>query len=162
MKFLFFVLFSLPVFSQSTCIHTPTQFSCVKYVKNYDGDTITFSIPGVHDYFGKKAKVRLQGVDAPEIKPKGQSSPCEKDWARVARKFVETQLKGAKTIHITKLNGRDKYGRILGQISYDGKDLKEALLKNYLAVPYEGKRKLIVNWCEMKKRLENKDEPKKL
>ncbi len=156
MKILFFVLFSFSVFAQETCIHTPTQFSCVKYEKNYDGDTITFTIPGVHDYFGKKAKVRVQGIDAAEIKPKGKPGPCEKEWARVAQKFVQKELKEAKTIHITKLNGRDKYGRILGQINYDGKDLKEALLRNNLVVPYEGKRKTKVNWCELMKRQENK------
>lgn len=149
-------------FGAATCDHTPQQFSCVQYVKNYDGDTITFHLPGVHSFFGKKAKVRVQGIDTPELKPKKAASPCEIEWGRVARKLVEAELKHAKRIDITDLRGLDKYGRILGQVRYDGKNLKDVLLENHLGVPYIGKKKNVINWCALKERQKMRHEPKKL
>ena len=32
------------------CDHTDTRFNCVKYVSNYDGDTITIDIPNIHPF----------------------------------------------------------------------------------------------------------------
>jgi micrococcal nuclease len=156
MNYLLLLLLMLPSFGSEKCLHTLKSFQCVEYVKNYDGDTITFNLPGIHPYFGKKAKLRVQGIDTPEIKPKGMAQPCETEWGRVARKLVEAELKHARRIDITNLNGRDKYGRILGQVVYDGKNLKDVLLKNHLAVPYEGKRKKKTNWCELKALREKK------
>lgn len=148
------LIFSFDLFA--SCEHSSDKFRCVKFIRNYDGDTITFNLPGVHPFFGKKAKVRVKGIDTPELKPRGQAAPCETEWGRVAKKLVEAELKNAKQIDITKLSGRDKYGRILAQVEYDGKDLKEVLLRNHLAVPYEGKKKKKINWCDYKKRREGK------
>lgn len=158
MKFLslLVLLFSSPLWSNTDCAHSPNTFACVKYLYNYDGDTITFSIPGVHSYFGKKAKLRVQGIDAPELKPKGRPSPCEIEWGRAAKKLVASELKSAKRIDITDLAGFDKYGRILGQVKYDGKSVKDVLLKNNMAVPYIGKKKVVVNWCELMKKQEKR------
>jgi micrococcal nuclease len=135
----------------NTCVHTDHSFSCVKYLYNYDGDTITFDLPGIHPFFGKKAKIRIQGIDTPERKPKDHS-PCEKEWARTAQKLVEAELKSAQRIDLTELAGLDKYGRILSSVVYDGKNLSQILLKNHLAVPYVGKKKTKVDWCEMMKK----------
>ena len=51
--------------SDSFCRHTGTIFRCVKYVRNYDGDTITFNIPNLHPLFGKSISVRVRGINAP-------------------------------------------------------------------------------------------------
>lgn len=154
LTFLFFSVFT--VLASSDCTHGPGQFSCVKYLRNYDGDTMTFDLPGVHKIFGSKTKVRLQGVDTAEIKPKGKELPCEKEWARAAQRWVQEQLKSAKRIDLTKINGKDRYGRLLAQVVYDGKDLKQGLLDNHLAVPYVGKKKARVNWCELKLKRQKK------
>lgn len=69
--FFFFLLFFAHVAFASNCEHTSNQFSCVTFIDNYDGDTVTFKIPNVHQYFGAKAKVRIKGIDTPELKPKG-------------------------------------------------------------------------------------------
>ena len=42
------------------CDHDATTFRCVKYVKNYDADTITFNIPNVHPLIGKSIGVRVR------------------------------------------------------------------------------------------------------
>lgn len=127
----------------NNCQHDETTFRCVKYIKNYDADTITFDIPGVPSILGKKIKVRLKHVDAPEVK---SQNICEKQAARTAQRLIEHQLKNAKQIHLKNI-AKDKYFRLLADVEIDGKDLKEILLKNHLATPYEGQKKTSQNWC---------------
>ena len=130
-------------FAQTSCTHDATTFRCVKYLKNYDADTVTVEIPGVHPLLGKKISVRVRHIDAPEIKGK---QPCEKDAARVAQRLVENQLKHAKRIDLKNID-RDKYFRVLADIEVDGRDLKAILEKNQLTVAYEGGTKQKQNWC---------------
>lgn len=108
----------------------------VKYLYNYDGDTITFD-------FGK---VRVLGVDSGELK---SNRPCERDSGLLAKKFVETSLKGAKRIVLKNHLKRDVYGRILADVEYDGKNLKHELLSKHYAVPYIVKKRQKVNWCKV-------------
>jgi hypothetical protein len=120
--------------SSQICQHTPTRFQCVRFLKNYDGDTITVTIPQLHPLFGKEISVRLKGIDTPEMKSK---NPCEKEKARVAKKFVEHLLSKGKQIHLVDVE-REKYFRILASVEVDGKDVSTLLLKNKLAVQYDG------------------------
>ena len=113
-------------------------------MKNYDGDTITVQIPGVHPLLGDKISVRVLGIDTPE---KNGKKACEKQKARVAQKLVENQLKQAKHIELRNVN-RDKYFRILAEVWVDGRSLASLLIKNKLAYPYDGGRKpSSYNWC---------------
>lgn len=135
--------FSLNILAKNECHHTSNEFQCVKFVKNYDADTITVNIPGVHPLIGEKISVRVSGVDAPEVKGK---QPCEKEASRMARNLVENILKNAKRIDLTNVE-KDKYFRILADVKVDGRDLKEILLKNDLAYEYDGGTKKQKNWC---------------
>lgn len=143
---IFSLLISVKV-SANSCEHSDTKFNCVKYLKNYDADTITFSIPGVHPLIGQKISVRVHGIDTPEKKGKGA---CEKEVARIAQALVESLMKNAKVISLSNV-GRDKYFRILADVEFDGKNLKEILLKNNLAYPYFGATKEKRNWCSVVK-----------
>jgi micrococcal nuclease len=128
----------------SSCEHGPTHLRCVKYLKNYDGDTVTVNVPGVHPLLGKEISVRIHGIDTPE---KSGKKPCEKERAREAQRLVENLLSRAGNIELRNI-ARDKYFRILADVYADGKSLSEALLKNKLAYPYDGGRKMAsVNWC---------------
>lgn len=118
----------------------------VKYIKNYDGDTITFNV----------GKVRVLGVNTAELRSK---KPCEKSFGKVAQAFVEKELKAAKQIYLTNNEKHDIYGRILAKVHYDGKDLSEVLLNNHLAVRYVPKKRQKVNWCKVQ---EKRNESKKL
>lgn len=129
--------------SSDACAHDATTFRCVKYLKNYDADTVTVQIPGVHPLLGEKISVRVRHIDAPEIKGK---LPCEKEAARIAQRLVENQLKRAKRIDLKNVD-RDKYFRVLADIEVDGKDLKAIVEKNHLSVAYEGGTKQKLNWC---------------
>ncbi len=129
--------------NQTECVHDANNLRCVKYLKNYDGDTITFNIQDVHPLLGEKINVRVLGVDTPEIKTKNK---CELDKARVAKSLVNNLLKNATRIDLTNIQ-RDKYFRILADVNYDGKSLKDVLIKNNLAYGYFGKSKVAQNWC---------------
>lgn len=125
------------------CEHDQRTFRCVQYLKNYDADTITVKIPGVHPLLGDKISVRVAGIDSAEMKAK---DGCEYKSARTARKLVEAQLKNAKNIELRNVD-RDKYFRILADVYVDGVSIKDTLIKNNLAVAYDGKTKAQVNWC---------------
>jgi micrococcal nuclease len=129
----------------NSCEHDSRTFRCVQYIKNYDADTITVKIPGVHPLIGEKISVRVAGVDAAEMKSK---TSCEYQSARDARKLVESQLKRAKNIELRNVQ-RDKYFRILADVAVDGVLIKDLLVKNKLAVAYDGGAKSKVDWCTL-------------
>lgn len=130
--------------AEPNCNHDVRTFRCIKYIKNYDADTITFNIPNIHPLLGEKISVRVAGIDAAEIKTKDK---CEKESALAAKNFVMQQLKKAKRIDLTNVN-RDKYFRILADVIIDGKSLKSLLLNQNLAYAYSGGTKKKMNWCE--------------
>lgn len=128
---------------EKNCVHDEKNFRCVKYIYNYDADTITFDIPGVHPLLGKRAKIRVFGIDTPELKTK---DACEKKKAIYAKKLVQQKLKKASTIHLTDLS-RGKYFRIVANVIVDGQSLGEFLLQKGLAQEYYGGQKPQQNWC---------------
>lgn len=130
--------------SNETCHHDSSTFRCVKFIKNYDGDTITFDIPNTHPLLGKKISVRVLGVDTPEIKTKNK---CEKARAIEAKKIVEAALKKAKRIDLENIQ-RDKYFRILADVKLDGISLSQLLLTGGFAYSYTGGTKELPNWCK--------------
>lgn len=148
MKALTFIcsfIFTFAVNAEATyCKSSDNNFCNVKVGKVYDGDTITVDLPNIPPVFGRAIGVRILGIDTAEIRGK---SECEKQAARTARKLVENLIKNAKQVDILNVQ-RDKYFRILGDVSIDGKLVKEILIKNKLAVLYFGKTKEKINWCE--------------
>lgn len=116
-----------------------------RYIKNYDGDTITFNLPFYPDVIGDAISVRVLGIDAPEIK--GSCDQESKD-ALYMKSIVHNEILNAKKIKIVNVQ-RDKYFRILGDVIYDGKSLKDFLLTFSIIHPYDGGTKTN-HWCENK------------
>ena len=92
-KKLTFLLSLTFLISGSTTVSAKPKFGDYEgaiYVRNYDGDTITFNLPNLHPIIGKKIRVRLNGIDTPEIKGK-----CDKEKydAEQAREMVGDILK---------------------------------------------------------------------
>jgi endonuclease YncB( thermonuclease family) len=116
----------------------------VKYIKNYDADTVTFNIPNIHPLIGKRINIRVSGVDTPEIRTKNK---CEKEKARHAKNLVTSLLKSAKRIDLENVQ-RGKYFRVVADVKIDGQSLSKYLLKNGLAYPYHGKTKRQMDWCK--------------
>lgn len=133
--------------AQPSCAHDNKTFRCVKFIKNYDGDTVTVKIPETHPLFGENIGVRILGIDTPE---KNGSKPCEKERARDAQRLVENLMKNAKSIELRNVD-RDKYFRVLAEVWADGKSIGDLLIKNNLAYAYDGGRKpASTNWCKIK------------
>ena len=112
------------------------------YVRNYDGDTITFKLPNLHPIIGKKIRVRLNGIDTPEIKGK-----CDKEKydAEQAREMVEDILKDAEKITLKNMQ-RGNYFRIASDVIVDGESLAGMLIEAGMAVKYNGGKKAH-KWC---------------
>lgn len=126
------------------CYHDENQFNCVEYVDNYDGDTISVNIPGVHQFFAERVPVRVYGVDAPERRTRDK---CEKVMAERAREFTQEFMLKGRFIELKNIQ-RDKYFRILADVFVDGRSLGEELLRRRLAVEYFGTTRPDVNWCQ--------------
>lgn len=139
-----FLISSKLSYAKKVCKHDKNIFRCVKYVTNYDGDTITVNIPNVHSLIGKKINIRVSGVDAPEISSKNK---CEKKMAYKAKKLVSKLLKTAKNINLENVK-RGKYFRIVADVVIDKKSLSKHLIKKGLAYAYDGEEKRKLNWCK--------------
>lgn len=109
-----------------------------------DGDTVEFRA----DFLPKPLKpvlsLRVLGVDTPE---KGSTAKCpeEKALGIKASNFTKELLARRKTTQIV-IKEWDKYGgRVLGDVIFDGKSLRQLLLDNGYARPYDGGKKS--SWC---------------
>ena len=146
----FWILLLLSISSTSygkTCFHSEQSFSCAKYIKNYDADTVTFSIPNVHPIIGKDISIRVAGVDTPELRSKNS---CEKSLAKKAKEFVASELSKAKRINLLNIS-RGKYFRIVADVEYDGKSLTKKLIDMNFGYAYHGATKRKIDWCEFDK-----------
>ena len=61
---------------------------------------------------------------------------------------MEDILKTAKRIDLNNIK-RGKYFRILAVVTADGLSIGDYLIQKRLALPYKGKKKTYVNWCEI-------------
>ena len=109
-----------------------------KCISVYDGDTVNviFKVPGFknnkrEEYF--KHRIRLYGIDTPEIKTK---SAVEKESALKSRDFLRGLILN-KYITI-KCGPYDKYGRILGTILHSDVNINKLLIEKNCAVEYFG------------------------
>lgn len=87
-----------------------------------DGDTLI-----AVNAAGKKFKLRIKGIDCPEL---GQRNSFE------AKEFAQSLVAG-KWVDV-KLYGRDKYKRYVARIRLDGVDLAKELVQRGLAFPLKG------------------------
>ena len=88
----------------------------------YDGDTCTSS---------EGEKIRLACIDTPEIKGK-RAKPNE---AIAARNFLNKMIKGKK-VSIRRVT-EDKYGRTVGELSFNGENLQQLLVREGHAEIYK-------------------------
>jgi len=111
---------TVPVTTQSTPAAAANKLQLViegKVVKVHDGDTIT-----VLDQDNKKFSIRLQGIDAPELK---------QEAGAVSQQNLSRMVLGKQvTIVWTKV---DKYRRTVGTIMLDGHDVNIEQVKAGMA-----------------------------
>lgn len=119
------------------------NFTEAKVISVHDGDTLTIGAYYNSGFY--KLSVRIYGVDCDEIHDKDEQVRYN---GIIAKKYVE-HLVLNKIIQINVLNNkrynnkkiREKFGRLLAIITFDGKDLADELLATGLARPYFGGKK---------------------
>ena len=94
-----------------------------------DGDTV--KVTGN----GEKMTIRLVGIDAPEISKK-KNQPGQ-PFSRKSTKYLASLVLN-KSVEV-KSYGTDRYGRTLGVVSVDGKDMNLEMVKAGLAEVYRGR-----------------------
>lgn len=96
----------------------------------YDGDTITLDIDLGFGVWIKGQKIRLYGIDAPELRLEEREEGLKtRDWLRdliLNKEVVIETLKDKK----------EKYGRWLGKIYYNSELVNERLVAEKLAARY--------------------------
>jgi micrococcal nuclease len=98
------------------------RFDKLRFLRVVDGDT--FWVSSLRDR--SEWKVRLWGVDAPDVKE------C---YFEEAAKILEAELMGKKITY--ERFGYDGYGRILAKVFVNGESLEEALVATGAAVAYD-------------------------
>jgi micrococcal nuclease len=138
-KFLSLILFLflLPSYSFAKSFG---DFEGAVYVRNSDGDTIIFDLPGPHPL---RISIRVNGIDTPEINGK-----CEKEKydAQQAQQMVADILMDAEQITLKNIV-EGKYFELAADVYVDGDNLAGLLIVAGMAVIYDGERKA-KNWCE--------------
>ena len=128
-----------------TLENTPKKqynFMLAKIIKVYDGDTYTIAYNdtnGVKEEFFQN-RIRLYGVNCYELKDDNVNN---RKKAIEAREFVKSlilnNIVDVEILNGKKLNGKtinEKYGRLIGKISYKGQDIATLLLEKGLAVKF--------------------------
>lgn len=104
----------------NTCASVETLRGSVQRV--VDGDTIVLV-----DKNGEH-RIRLHGIDAPE-------SNTHQPFGEEAKVFLRDKIEG-KSVKIIVKEKRDKYGRIVGVVKFDGDDINEMMVSQGLAWAY--------------------------
>ena len=114
------------------------EYSC-EVQRVIDGDTIDVVLDLGFDIF-HKCRVRLYGIDTPESRTRNLD---EKARGKMASAFLSEAINsGNKVVIQTKLkDSKGKYGRVLGDIVVDGKNINQLMVKCHLAVAYYGQSK---------------------
>lgn len=96
----------------------------------YDGDTVTADISVGFGIIIKKQKLRLLGIDTPELRG---DTIVE---ARVSRDWLREKVLGKEIIIQTYKDKKGKYGRWLVELFVDGININKQMITEGLAKEY--------------------------
>ena len=114
-------------------------------LKIVDGDTVDVDIDLGFGVIFANQRIRLYGIDTPESRTRDLE---EKKCGKLAAKYIEDHIKVGSTFTLrTRLDGKGKFGRILGElicyVPEFGREmsLNDAMITKKLAVKYFGQSK---------------------
>ena len=128
-------------YKDTTVFTFPIKYG--KVIKVYDGDTITIAakLPNTDGPI-YRFSVRLDGIDAPEIKGK---SIVEREFAKQSRDALHQLIYG-KVVELRNV-ANEKYGRILADVYIGDMNVNQWLTVENFAVLYDGgKKQRPVSW----------------
>ncbi len=97
----------------------------------YDGDTVTVDIDLGFDILVKNQKIRLLGINAPEIR--GNS----REKGLVSRNFLREKISGKWVTLKTKKDKKGKYGRWLGDLFLKDENINKLMISEGMAERYK-------------------------
>ena len=114
-------------------------------LKIVDGDTVDVDIDLGFGVVLSNQRIRLYGIDTPESRTRDLE---EKKCGKLAAKYIEDHIKVSASFTLrSRLDGKGKYGRILGELicyvpEFDREmSLNDAMITKKLAVKYFGQSK---------------------
>jgi len=135
-KYFCLLFISLSYFLFSTEVNYG-EIKISKLLSIYDGDTFKVDIEEYPPILGKNISIRIAKIDTPEINSKESEVKIKAYQAKI---FTKNFLEKGNLIILKNIK-RDKYFRIVADVIVDGKDLGKELIKNKLALPYDGNKK---------------------
>lgn len=133
------MMFSISVYAKGYGIF---QIDKRIIVSVYDGDTFFITDPTCNPVLCERIGVRLFGIDTPE---KRTRCAAEKSLAMDARKVLVELINNGSYIELHNTT-KEKYGRVMGDLYIDGKNVADILVAKGLAVRYFGDKKQ-TDWC---------------
>ena len=110
-----------------------------------DGDTVDVDIDLGFGIILANQRIRLYGIDTPESRTRDLE---EKKCGKLAAQYIADHIQEGTTFTLrTRLDGKGKYGRILGELicyvhEFDREmSLNTAMVMKHLAVEYHGQSK---------------------
>ena len=102
-----------------------------------DGDTVDVVIDlGFDIHYA--SRVRLYGIDTPESRTRNKD---EKVRGLMSKQYLIDELDKGQVVIKTKKDKKGKFGRVLGDIVVDGKNINQSMIDNYHAAAYFGQSK---------------------
>ena len=119
-----------------------------------DGDTVDVDIDLGFGVWMKKQRIRLYGVATPESRTRDAE---EKVFGNMAKDFVKEHVpEGSTQVLRTKLDGKGKFGRILGEFVIEDTTLNRMIIETSNAVEYHGQSKEEIEKEHLQNRLKHK------
>jgi len=115
--FFYFTHSNVVLVQKETCSTNSAQTSTEKVVRIIDGDT--FEING-------GIKVRLIGIDTPEMKNQNKTIDC---FAQESKRKLETMIGGKEVVLVKDISETDKYGRLLRYVYLGNEMVNDTLVK---------------------------------
>ena len=114
-----------------------------KVIEVYDGDTVTVIL--FCGFRRQKLKVRIYGLDTPEIRPLKSLSNREDEIKRAeaARDFLKQMV--LNKVVVLEIRGREKYGRLLSSVYIKTRctllNIGQLMIEKGHGIPYFGGKK---------------------
>jgi micrococcal nuclease len=96
----------------------------------YDGDTITVNVDLGFGIFYNKMKLRLAGINTPEVRGEG------KEQGIITKNWLQSKILNRVVKINTVKDVKEKYGRYLAYVYLGEENLNESMIAAGLASPY--------------------------